>query len=32
MDKMFVSGIKSMNFVPELYYLHGIKDFSEGYF
>jgi len=31
-DKMFVSGIKSMNFESEFYYLHGIKHFSEGYF
>jgi len=32
MDKIFVSRIKSMNFESEFYYLHGIKDFSEGYF
>jgi hypothetical protein len=32
MDKMFVNGIKSMNFLSEFYYLHGIKHFSEGNF
>ena len=31
-DKVLIIGIKSMNFESEIYSLHGIKNFSDGYF